>query len=627
VTVSPVQTAIRTRRIGIDALAVVAVILLGCLAVWAWTRGSYFFADDWFNFDIARDAGMSSGYLRTGYFGHFAPGHRVLDWILAWKLPANWSAAQAIMLGLYVVSATALYGVMRQAGCGRVAPVGAVAVFCASVVWVRVVQWWASAGHILPATAGTLVAMWASMRYFRTHAARWIVLATASLLAGLAFYEKPALLIGYVILLRYLVGVPGEEAGVPLRERIRRDAPLLVALAAATAVYAVWVLTQGYSQGGARVPLGTYAKYFVENWVHGVAPLVIGQGSPEYAPPVPLFFLIAAEVIVAALLVVSLRRDRRAWRAWAFLAIVWVTNVGLVAWGRIATFGVGIGHDPRYNAELAFLLPLAIALAFRPLRAGTIPPASAAHASGGGVRSRLVSRPWPAVAVAAAGLFLILSATDAHRRVSDHWQGKAAHAWMQAFRTSVDAVRARGEAPVVLDAPLSFDLVGPTGPPSNLASAVVPLIDAGVQVRDDTSATFLIEPDGRLRRPRRSVLWDRRGSAIVAPGPANVVGGAPRVDGGAVCAGDAKALLQVAGDGSDPGPMQFAQIDGTGAAGTAFAVFVDRGNGYGADPAAVIPVGSAPGAGRRIGDGQIKQVLVEIPAGACARRIALFRLA
>jgi hypothetical protein len=142
----------------------------------------------------------------------------------------------------------------------------------------------------------------------------------------------------------------------------RRPTWALLAFLVPIAIY-VWNYEAGYAAlAGGRPPLALVAHYVWTAWYRGVAPALTGVyvGLDERT------LAIAVAILVQLVVVAVAWRTRAAWHAWAFALIVFVVNAAMIGFGRLESFGFErVAWDPRYNTELAWLLPLALAAALR----------------------------------------------------------------------------------------------------------------------------------------------------------------------------------------------------------------------------------------------------------------------
>ena len=467
-------------------------------------RTSYFYGDDWLNFAQARQYGMSWRYLRVSYFGHFAPVHRALDWLWAVQFPLNWNAYLAVMVALHATAVAATYVLLRLLRCRVLIAAMATAMFASSVVWVRLVQWPASSEHVAWGLAATAVSLAASMRWFQRRSPWLVALAAGAMVAGLLSYEKPVLIVMYVVLLRYLVLAPSLRPRA-LIAQARADWPLLVALFGVAAVYVAVLHAGGYGTVAERPSTGQMLEFLKGNWLRGTASLVIGQAQVQPWEPIPHSLVILAQVVLAAAAVVSIMHRRRAWRAWAFLIVCWLVNAGIIGLSRIADFGTSVGIDPRYNAEMALLLPLALALAFNVPDTGDRPIAPAGAAR----RPPVLATALP---VALAAILLSASCANAYHRVERYvFSGVRSRSWADQVRATAPALRGPDGRVSVIDAKAPFEVVNGGFPPYDRLSTVLPLV---LKDRADFDGggerPAVVEPDGSLRPARLTPLWTGR---------------------------------------------------------------------------------------------------------------------
>lgn len=523
------------------------------------TSTTFFYADDYVNLGQARDLGMSWDLLRTQYFQHFAPGHRVLDWAVV-RTGADWTLARGMLLAFYVVGVVAFVGVARELTTTRPLVVVAVVLFITSPVWVRTVQWFASGAHVIPSLALTTAALWCALVWIRRPG--WWLLALFALVwaAALAFYVKALLLPVYIVLIRYGVFAGHIRTWPGL---LRRDAPLLI-VCAVVGLGALWAVRTFGSAVQKPVDIGIWLEFGREVWLRGATPLLLNQwGVPEPNSRPDIVAAIAQAVLVA-LVVLSVWLRPRAWRAWVF----WVAALGLntlaVGSGRLADFGVGVAYDLRYEAEVALLLPLTLLLAFSEQTGPLRPGAERAFA-----RPRV--RRTAAVVTALAVAALLASAWNSATRVRDGWAGKSAGVYVDNVRDGLDAFAARGTTPRVLDAQASFGLGPILIKPYERLSQNLRFLDDRARVEQGDGPLAIIGEQGEVlplqgvrqvaRVPVRPGCrgWVRRQATLPAGAPEQVVMLAAR----GTAAGDAPIEVSVdAGQGYLPETTRLVAVDG-----------------------------------------------------------------
>lgn len=487
----------RWREVGL-----VAVIAGLCSAgIVLASRSSYFFADDWSNLAQARQHGMSWSYLQLSYAGHFAPVHRVLDWLWSVKFPLNWGAYLAFMVVVHMTAVAAIYALLRALRCGVLLAAITTTMFASSAVWVRLFQYPASGELVACGLAAAVVSVAACMTWFRSRSPWLLALAAAAMIAGLLSYEKAALIVLYVVLLRYFVLAPSLRPRA-LVAQARADWLLLVTLFGLLALYALVLLAGDYGTRTERPSAGQLLEFLGRNWLRGTGSLVINQAQIDIVHAIPTALVIAAQVVLAAALIISVLRRRDAWRAWAFLLVCWLPNAGVVGLARVVRFGTAIGIDARYNAEMAFLVPLTLALAFRAgSHDGSVggAPAPASH-----------RRPLPVTVlpVALGAALLAASCFNSYGRIERSYYGDQSLAWVRQVRSTATALSGPYGRVSVIDAVAPFYVVSINDPPYDRLSAVLPLVLDGRVDFDGGSATpAIVEPDGSLRPARFTPLW------------------------------------------------------------------------------------------------------------------------
>jgi hypothetical protein len=466
------------RGLAVISAAAVVLLLLN-------THSSAYSGDDFQNFGQARDLGLSWTYLKLGIYQHFAPGHRLLDWtIMRWTDLGWWLALLYSSIG--VVAAIWAFGILVRDITGSVRlALGAAAFFGLSVAWIRVVQWWANAAHVVPSLVGVLVCLIGVVRYRRDRSRRALALAAVGYIGGLLFYSKTLLVVAYAVLLLYvaLPSAPDRLRAFPAL--VRRDLPLLVALVAITVGYVVILKTGHYDEGSPLAPLSQWNPYLRIVWLRNVAPLTLNSAIPPAAGSLDDALVVLAEAIFATVVVVTLWRTTRAWRAWAMFGLAVLTSAVLIGVGRLALFGPGIGYDLRYTAETAFLLPLAFCIAWAMPARRSLP--AVGH------------RPQLAIGalVAAVAVFVGLGYRSGDTLASS-WEGPTLGRFIHHLQASVTRQSAAG-AVTVLEGNPPPGLLPPFIVEYGRFSNLVALATDGISVDGPSGTPLVIDPDGTAR--------------------------------------------------------------------------------------------------------------------------------
>ncbi len=464
-----------------------AGILAALTAVFIASAGSYFFADDWSNLGRARDLGIGKELLTQRYFGHLAPGHRVIDWLVM-KSGFSYTASQLILLAAVGIGAAAVADITWRVSGRRWLPVVLAVGFAASPVWVRAVEWLASGAHIAPSIAGTLVSIAAALRWQERRNPLWLITALAAFAAALAFYEKPLLTPLYAGFFFYLAGTSGRTLSVrTLSVRtLREDALLWAGYAAIGIAYYLLINAGGAGVTTKPAPLSAWLEYAKNVWLVGTAPLLAGAWAGGADGLRPDLAVAAGQLAVAGLLALSVWLRPRAWRAWAFGLIAVAVNAALIGSGRLAEYGAGIPDDLRYDAETILVLPLMLAAAF-----STALPER---------RERRLSPTLVRAGAGAAGAVFLALTLDGYKRLHDDWPAKNARTYLRTIKaeaTRLGATHTAGRAGVMAStAPFAFGLI--LEPPYEQLREVLRIAAPNVYVGTDRPQLFIPTDDGRL---------------------------------------------------------------------------------------------------------------------------------
>ncbi len=469
------------------------LLLIAAAGIWRAGHNSYFYADDYINFWFARAFPTTVEYLKIPYFQHFAPGHRVLDELIVRQGRPSWNVAEALLMAWYLVAVAGFYALARQLTPARWLALLTTVMVAASPVWVRVVQWFASGAHVMPALACALVFLAAAWAWLENR--RWwqLVIALGALGTGLLFYEKPALAVGVLLLTRYGVRAPSLRPG-RIARRFAHDWPLWVGVAVIAVVYYRELKSGDYLPSNPSASADVWKQYLKLSWTRGTTPLLIGQNIPSMATTsFNEAMVVVAQGVFFGLVGLSLVLYRSAWRAWAAYAIEWWAYVLVMGFGRLGQFGPSIGYDLRYTTEFAILLPLALLLAFSGERRES---ALATRLRGYGAAVPAWLRLAAPVLVAA---LIVASGMQSGRRVEKAWAGVGARAYMMRFEHDLDALRRRGINPTLVDGETSGKIDPAHLPPTNTIGALFTAYDSSLTVGAPDKPAYVVQDDGSLR--------------------------------------------------------------------------------------------------------------------------------
>lgn len=374
-----------------------AAFAVGVLQFALTDRGG-FWLDDFVNLAEARRLGLSFSLLIEPVYQHFAPGHRVLDWLVAVPFDRSYTAAVVIM-ALCIAGAVVACTLLLDECFGR-RKIHLAFACAAGASWTMTdtSSWFAAAAHSLPSVLLTQVALLFFVRWLRTRRKAMYALALVTFLASLMFWELSLL---FVLEAALLCLVLDDQLSVRDRMlRLLRALPGLTPFVLASLAYVIYVYEQPWHQP-LTVPSGASLSHFT--WIfilRGWLLPLVGTGPP--AGPLDTFEfgtqLLAVAGVLAALAVAILTR-RAVLRAALFLVSTFLVVWFAVAFYRLYGATVYVGSTGRLITPVPYLFWFAAALALRP-------------AAGSTVRKRLVIRRWrvprvPALAVVPLGAALI----------------------------------------------------------------------------------------------------------------------------------------------------------------------------------------------------------------------------
>lgn len=374
-------------------------------------RRSYFIHDDYVYIAHAAGHGLDFGYLFQNYHGQFMPLGFALTWVLTRVDPYNWANAMAVLLALQACASLALLRALRVLFGSRWLVLVPFTLYAFTPMTMPALGWYAAALNSLPLQAALAMAVAAHVRYTRAHAAGetggrdgYLIQTLAWVVVGMLASPKAAVIPPLLFALTsayFFTGSWPDGMRAAWQRYPRMWWWLLRTLAALIVLYALsWI------GGGTQDDVGGMEG----DDVVGFAGRLLGQTFPlyflggpwkwvasgeNYATPHPSNAQIALGLLVVAAVVgISVRYRRVAYRAWAILlGYLLVADVAPVVFGRVPRLGGFLGVESRYVADAAPVLAVCLTLAYvaltgekrpyvRPLPAGALLPGLAGLAAG-----------------------------------------------------------------------------------------------------------------------------------------------------------------------------------------------------------------------------------------------------
>ncbi|WP_147458726.1 hypothetical protein [Micromonospora sp. BL4] len=361
------------------AMIVVSVLWRAQIA----SRG-YLAADDYVLITQSTESPLTPGFLLTLYNNHFMPGGRLLTWLVTDAVGLTYWPYVLLMAAGQAVLSIAFYRLLRdllRPSRLLLVPLG---MFLFSPLTLEATSWWAVGANMLPMQLSMVLAVGAQLRYVRTRRKRHLLSLVLAVLLGLLFFEKALLVVPLV----FLFTVCFFTDGGPVRSvltALRRWWPSWLVLTALVGAFAAVYLQR--SESSVRRPesaeevLSFFTQLFGSTLVPGLLGgpwgwLGAGDGAAVVAPP-ELGRWIAWSVF-AALVVLTVKRDRTATRAWILLGSYLVLVAALLAATRLGSVFSGIaGGVPRYVSDAVVVAAICVGVALvgiaRPTPAGGEP--------------------------------------------------------------------------------------------------------------------------------------------------------------------------------------------------------------------------------------------------------------
>ena len=368
-----------------NGVVLTAVLLIAAQLWWkaSLLEHSFFRLDDFFALERSSTHGLTWNYLMTENAGQLAPLAKAIGWFVTRLSPLDWTLASAATLTLLTLTCLALLRVLRTLFGDNPVILIILVVYLVSPLSFSGMTWWGVTLYELPLQLAIFCAVTAHVHYLRTgqfrHAVAavcWIAVAMTSMIKGIGL---PFLLFALTSAF-FTSGAWGRAALAALRDHWRAWVLYFVPAAGYAVVYLIQL---GSTSVGPTKPksLGDVFSFATNllssNFIPGALGgpwRWLGTGVEAIAnPPGPLAW--AACLVAAAVVIISLWRKPRAWRAWASLA-VWLVAVDLVPalLGRGAfVSGAVLGLTTRYAWDALAVLAICIGLAFLPV-AGEPPP-------------------------------------------------------------------------------------------------------------------------------------------------------------------------------------------------------------------------------------------------------------
>ena len=206
------------------------------------------------------------------------------------------------------------------------------------------VNWWTAGLNIMPAMIGVALSLGAIVRLVRGRTGWWGLLAIVGYLLAVLSWELGITAVGYVVV--WTVLFRSRVSQESWRDLVRRTWWVWAVLAV-VALWSVLNYRLNYYIPTPAPPIGLAVEALATSLFTIQLPLTLGF----YDPSRPWFELLGiglGAVALVALIVVTLLRDRRAWRGWSFALLGWAIPITAVVLSRVGYIGVRAIEQPMY---------------------------------------------------------------------------------------------------------------------------------------------------------------------------------------------------------------------------------------------------------------------------------------
>lgn len=354
----------RWRTFAVALIAAQAVMLFVIL------RQSYFREDD---YAILANFAQKSffSYVFEPFGGHLLSGQLLLAAAPQLISPLNFTVVVLVLVALQSCAGAIVWRLLCElVGASWPAIAGLVVFLFAPLATVSVI-WYAAALTTIPlqlAVAGTLLH---HVRFIRTRRTREIVAACAFFVVGVFFLEKALIALLVLACVTVLWFPAGRGVRGALRS-LRRDRRAWAVYLGIVALYLPLYFAVTTQIESPRPSVGTYPLAIWRALTGGAIPYLLGgpfadaERAVDSTPLVTHGWAYLVGFVVFAVLTVM--RQRSAWRAWLLLGVYLVAEVTVTTFVRGGYFGSLVGLAPRYLADLTLIAAIALTLALLPVR-------------------------------------------------------------------------------------------------------------------------------------------------------------------------------------------------------------------------------------------------------------------
>jgi hypothetical protein len=392
----PDISPIRARPAGIpgsdwlwaNRIRIAGMLMVGAQVWWmgAFLSRSFFRLDDFYYLERGLSNGLTWNYLMWSNSGQLTPLGFAISWVLVRISPMDWTLTSAVTLVMLAGAGLALLRLLRTLFGDHPGILLLMFAYLISPLGFAGLSWWSVALELVPLEIAMFCALTSHIHYVRTGKFRYAVVTALWLLVGMASSVKG---VGVPFLLLAITSgwlIEGSWA-VGLLRTLRRHWGAWLMYAVILGGYVVAYMAQLHASGqkairpGAFSGVVSYSREIITstfvpgvlggpwNWLatgNQTGALALHGASAVASPPADLVRV--AWVVAAAIVLLSIWNQPRAWRAW-IIVLAWLIVIDTIpALGRLSYLSARLlGHETRYVMEAVGVLVVCAGLSFLPL--------------------------------------------------------------------------------------------------------------------------------------------------------------------------------------------------------------------------------------------------------------------
>lgn len=325
------------------ALPCVIALLVNCVFFLYYSKGDYFYLDDFLNFILYYDAKSLIHYLAHNLSGQFVPLYQLTNAVYISLFGLYFFPARLLIL-LYssaTILSIVLFGLHRRTPTWILLPIVTIAIF--SPIFAGVHIWWSNALHRLPSTL-VLAAAISIAANENELTGRQRTSCAILILIGVLFYAKTLTSVILIIALRMVTA------------RIQDPTKSIINVG----VFALWevkntifivlsylsILLFGRYTSGVPVPnFWQLIDYIWLGWNEGFLARALG-----FDTPFPGYWWLQ-NLLFAGVIFLSIRREPSSMIIWIGFAIYFSVGTSVIGLNRIMIFGIDSAAAARYYAD------------------------------------------------------------------------------------------------------------------------------------------------------------------------------------------------------------------------------------------------------------------------------------